>query len=372
MKKIFYWSPFLTKIATIKSVINSASILKKKDHLSEVYIINSVGEWNDYKNEIESKNLKIINLISFNLHNYLPKNGYLQSRLSLIIISFVTLLPLIFTLVKVKPNYFIAHLNTLMIMILSHFFKIKFIIRISGYPKLHFLRHFLWKMFSKKLFAIICPTDLTKKLLQEKKIFKENGIHRIEDPVFNLEEIKNNSGKKSNNLLAIGRLTKQKNFNFLINCFSYIEKKYPGTYKLNILGDGEQRNDLENLVSKLKLENSVYLIGHKDNVNDYFKESKCFILSSLWEDPGFVLIEAAMNETFILSSDCPNGPREFIENNKAGLLYESNNIESFLENFDKMLNLNDKDKNDIISFSKNKSYLYSSEEHYKKMKLIFK
>ena len=115
MKKIFYWSPFLTKIATIKSVINSASILKKKDHLSEVYIINSVGEWNDYKNEIESKNLKIINLISFNLHNYLPKNGYLQSRLSLIIISFVTLLPLIFTLVKVKPNYFIAHLNTLMI-----------------------------------------------------------------------------------------------------------------------------------------------------------------------------------------------------------------------------------------------------------------
>ena len=89
MKKIFYWSPFLTKIATIKSVINSASIIKKKDKHSDIYILNCVGEWNNYEEELKSKNLKIIKLLNFNLHKHLPKTGYFASRVSLIIISFV-------------------------------------------------------------------------------------------------------------------------------------------------------------------------------------------------------------------------------------------------------------------------------------------
>ncbi len=373
MKKIFYWSPFLTKIATIKSVINSASIIKKNDEHSDIYILNCVGEWNNFEEELKSKNLKIIKLINFNLHKYLPKTGYFASRISLIIISLVSIFPLIFVLKKFKPNYFIAHLNTLMIMILSIFFrKIKFLIRISGYPKLHFLRKFLWKNFSKKIFAIICPSESTKKMLQENKIFEKINLHKIEDPVFNNDDFNFNKIKKTNNLLAIGRLTKQKNFSFLIECFDQLDRKYPNVYNLNILGEGEQKKDLQNLIHQLNLQNKVNLLGYKKNTNDFYQESFCFILSSLWEDPGFVLIEAAINETFILSSDCPNGPKEFIEENKAGILFESNNIESFLENFDKMLKLNDKDKENIINYSKKKSSLYSSEEHFKKINLILK
>ena len=51
-------------------------------------------------------------------------------------------------------------------------------------------------------------------------------------------------------------------------------------------------------------------------------KAEAFILSSLWEDPGFVLIEAAACNLFIISSDCKNGPREFLDNGKNGILYE--------------------------------------------------
>ena len=373
MKKIFYWSPFLTKIATIKSVINSASIIKKKDKHSDIYILNCVGEWNNYEEELKSKNLKIIKLLNFNLHKHLPKTGYFASRVSLIIISFVSIFPLIVTLKKFKPNYFIAHLNTFLIISLSIFFRrVSFLIRISGYPKLHFLRKFLWKNFSRKIFAVICPSESTKKMLQDHKIFEKINLYKIEDPVFNIDDINLKKIKRTNKLLAVGRLTKQKNFSFLIKCFEQLEKKYPDTYILNILGEGEKKEDLQNLINQLNLQDKVNLLGYKKNTNHFYQESFCFILSSLWEDPGFVMIEAAINETFILSSNCPNGPKEFVEDDKAGILFESNNIESFVENFDKMIQLKDEDKDKIINYSKKKAYLYSSEEHFKKINLILK
>ena len=65
-------------------------------------------------------------------------------------------------------------------------------------------------------------------------------------------------------------------------------------------------------------------MGFNSNIYPYMKKAKAFILSSLWEDPGFVIIEAALSNLFVISSDCNNGPNEFLLNGKAGLLYTSN------------------------------------------------
>ena len=83
------------------------------------------------------------------------------------------------------------------------------------------------------------------------------------------------------------------------------------------------------------------------------RKCKAFILSSLWEDPGFVLIEAAYMNTTIISSNCPNGPVEILENGKGGYLFENNNKESFLNVFNKYLN----DTNTNINIKK-KSKIY--------------
>ena len=87
-KTIYYWSPFLTEIATSKAVINSAYSLQKYYSNYESFIIDAVGEFSTKLDEINKK-IKIINLKKYNLVRFLPKHGKLKSRISFIII-FIT------------------------------------------------------------------------------------------------------------------------------------------------------------------------------------------------------------------------------------------------------------------------------------------
>ena len=76
-----------------------------------------------------------------------------------------------------------------------------------------------------------------------------------------------------------------------------------------------------------------FLLGYKKNIYKYLDKTKIFILPSLWEDPGFVLIEAGFMNKTILSSDCPNGPSELLENGKNGFLFETNSFDDFKKQF---------------------------------------
>ena len=64
---------------------------------------------------------------------------------------------------------------------------------------------------------------------------------------------------------------------------------------------------------------------------------KCdvLVMSSLWEEVGFVIVEAALCDTFVISSDCPNGPREFLDNGKNGILFKSNTENELLNSLKK-------------------------------------
>ena len=76
---------------------------------------------------------------------------------------------------------------------------------------------------------------------------------------------------------------------------------------------------IENTINFLKLKDKVRLVGYQKNVYKFLKNADCFILSSLWEDLGFVLIgQQVLN--LIISSDCENGPRELIKKNVNGFI----------------------------------------------------
>ena len=79
------------------------------------------------------------------------------------------------------------------------------------------------------------------------------------------------------------------------------------------------------MTKKNGLENNVNFLGNVNNVYEYIRKSICVISTSLWEDPGFVMIETAASRKIIISSDCPNGPKEFIGNNEAGYIFQNNN-----------------------------------------------
>ena len=169
--------------------------------------------------------------------------------------------------------------------------------------------------------------------------------------------------------ISIGRLTRQKNFKFLIKSIAPFIKKN-SQIKLYIFGEGEQKNEIINLISKLNLKNNIKLFPYKDNIYKYIFNSNGFILSSLWEDPGFVLVEAAFLNKPILSSNCKNGPEEILDYGKNGILFKNNNENSFRENFNIFYKLDQKSKLKYTINAKKFVKKFGFFSHYKKLRNI--
>ena len=121
----------------------------------------------------------------------------------------------------------------------------------------------------------------------------------LRDPVIECREIEEKKKyeldteiKENEFYLSIGRLTKQKNFSFLIKVFA----KYVNDLKINkllIIGSGEEEENLRYLIKKYKMEDNIFLLGFKSNVYNYINKSEAIISVAEYEDPGFVLIESA-------------------------------------------------------------------------------
>jgi len=250
---------------------------------------------------------------------------------------------LIHLIKKDQPDYLIAHLIVslpLAVMTLIQS-KTKLIIRISGLPKLNIFRKIYWKFFGKKVYKVTCPTIATLEKLKTLNIFDQKKLYLLHDPVISPKIIvfKKNEpiDSKYNNkriIIGIGRLTKQKNFSLLLHSFALIKKKYPD-YHLLILGSGEEENKLKQIIYNLEISNNVDLLGFEENPYKYLNKAECFILSSLWEDPGFVLLEAAYLNIPIIASNCPNGPEEILQNGLGGFLFKNNSQKKLVEAFDR-------------------------------------
>ena len=372
--KCFYWSPFLTPIATPRAVINSAYSLQKFSKKNYCSIINFFGEFNVYKKELENNQIQTVNLFENFIINNLPKYGKIKSRFSFILIFILSFFPLKNLIKKEEPDFLIVQLITSLPMILLLFFKFKtkFILRISGLPKLNFFRKTLWKIALKNFHLVTCPTESTYNYIKSLNIIEPEKVKLLYDPVIEVSKIKKKIKEKNNfefknYFLAAGRLTKQKNFIFLCKAFQQVLAKYPD-YKLLIAGEGEDGNKIKNYIIKHNLEKNIFLINYVDNIFPLIKDAEAFILSSLWEDPGFVIIEAAFCRKIVFSSNCLTGPREIIKNDHNGFLFESNNIKSFLQNFDKLI----KKKKDKQILLNNLKYIkkFTLFNHYRTLKKL--
>lgn len=122
----------------------------------------------------------------------------------------------------------------------------------------------------------------------------------------------------SNFILSVGRLTKQKDFPTLIKAFSKVRCKFD--IHLIILGEGEERSVLEEMLQEMNLTNCVHLPGFADNPYLFMAHAKAFVLSSCWEGLPGVLIEAMAIGTPVVSTNCKSGPNEILDNGKYGCL----------------------------------------------------
>tara|TARA_E500000178_G_scaffold16919_2_gene16151 strand:+ start:8118 stop:9251 length:1134 start_codon:yes stop_codon:yes gene_type:complete len=368
-KKIYYWSPFLGRVATIRSVINSMIGLKRyygKNY--EINLVNCYGEWDRFRSRFKQEKINTLDLQKRFYFN-IDLNGFFFSRFIYFFTLIISYKKFKNLLVKNQPNFLIVHLLTFIpfIIYLNNNLKTKLILRISGKPRLNFFRSFLWKISNKNISLVFCPTIETMNYLKKKNIFDKEKIKFLPDPVLFEEEIKRLSRKNNfkpinySFFLSIGRLTKQKNHELLINLY----KKYEIKEKLLIIGNGELKRHLNKLIQKFRLEKKIILLSYKRNIFTYIKKAKAVIITSLWEDPGFVMIESAYSKKTIICSDCPSGPKEFIGKNRGGFLFNSGSLVSLMNSIKNFSKTNKNNLNKKILYAKKKSKLYTIENHSK-------
>jgi glycosyltransferase involved in cell wall biosynthesis len=130
-------------------------------------------------------------------------------------------------------------------------------------------------------------------------------------------------------ILGAGRLVKQKDFPTLIRAFSLLRQNRLA--RLMIIGEGGERSRLEAIVRELNLETDVALPGFVENPYAYMSRSAVFVLSSAWEGFGNVVAEALATGTSVVSTNCPSGPAEILENGKYGKLVPVGDVNSLAQ-----------------------------------------
>ena len=168
----------------------------------------------------------------------------------------------------------------------------------------------------KRAKTIVLQTEQVKKqypnYLQEKFVVIPNPISD--------EIIQPFKGEREHKIVAVGRLSSQKNFEMLIDAFKEISEEY-SDYKLIIYGEGPLRNKLSEKIEYLNLTNKVELPGYVDNVNELMNNAKIYVSSSNFEGISNSMLESLAMGIPTICTNCPVGGAEmFIDDHENGIL----------------------------------------------------
>ena len=161
----------------------------------------------------------------------------------------------------------------------------------------------------------------------------------IGEPFENQPEI--SLENKENLISFVGRLDREKNAIALLEIFK--ESKIHTDWKLQIIGDGSERKNLEQFVEKNQLQDRVIFYGTKtsEEILKLLRRSKIFGFTSLKEALGIVLVEAMFCSNAIISYNCNYGPSDIVKNN-SGFLIDVNNKEDFIQKLEMLTNSDEK------------------------------
>lgn len=182
-------------------------------------------------------------------------------------------------------------------------------------------------------------------------IYNPFDIEKIKIKSSDYSEIKDNEKNllEDNYIIMVSRLDNvQKDFDTLIKAFKIVNQKRKNI-KLYLLGEGPDREKIENMIKDEDLQEYIKLLGVKKNPYPWIKNSKLLVHSSRYEGLPTVLIEALILNKIIISSDCPTGPREILDNGKYGSLVEVGDYDSMAQEILELLQENSKKKEKYLS-----------------------
>ncbi len=182
--------------------------------------------------------------------------------------------------------------------------------------------------YANKCDCVIAPSESIKNMLLKQKIKSKivtvpTGIDLdiYGNPKGELIRKRYSLRPEQKLLVYAGRIAKEKNIEFLLYAFRHILNKRPNTY-LMLVGKRTNKRYLVDVIKKLNLQTSVFLVGHSNAVQNYYGAADLFVFSSTTETQGLVLIEAMAAGTPVVAVDAP-GVRDVVNGKNGFMVRES-------------------------------------------------
>lgn len=310
-KNIILFIPSIQGGGVEKNLFIVANYLIKK--FNNVSVITASKK---YKNKFNKK----INLIL----PYFDFWDSLTRRLKYVICLFI----LFSKLCRKKGEIVFCFQANIYCILLCKLMKTKVIVRSnsspSGWSK-NFIKRYIYKKVLNMADSIMVNSLEFKKQLKREFNLKSECIY---NPL-NIKEIKKLAKKRINEkffkntdlkIINIGRFVEQKDHLTLLKAINFLKKKIK--LKLIIIGGGKNEKIIKNYINFNNLSKIVKTKNFVKNPYPYINKANLFILSSLYEGLPNVLLESLALNKFVISSNCPTGPSEIIDNNKGGLLFK--------------------------------------------------
>lgn len=190
--------------------------------------------------------------------------------------------------------------------------------------------------FANKVIKSVKNLDYLVLVSKNLKLFYQGKIKNSKCKCIYIPNVVDESNEVSNllsnNLVSVGRLSKEKGFMDLLIVFNKIVKYNPKC-KLNIIGDGEEKEKLEKYIIENNLEKNVIMHGFqsKEYINNILLNSSLYLMTSFTESFGIVLIEAMSYGIPCIAFSSAEGAEELIENGKNGYLIDDRNIDEYVK-----------------------------------------
>ena len=278
------------------------------------------------------------------------------------------------TIRKNNPNVIISFIDTMNVLILLASLRlgIKVVVSERIDPKLHSIGY-IWKLLRLVTYHMMADHIIVQ--TQRAKGYFPATLHSrvlvVPNAVTVDHEVRTTSlvvDAQKPCVISIGRLVEQKGFDVLISAFAKLKSKFP-SWTLNIYGEGPLRSNLESLCRELEISSWVRFHGRIHNPYTVLYQANIFVLSSRFEGFPNVLLEAMACGLPVISTDCPSGPREIIQNGKNGILVPSENDEA-LANAMEWLMVNEVERQRLGICAKDVAQCFSADEIMKKWEEI--
>ncbi len=329
-KNIVFFMPFIGIGGVEKNLFLIANHISNKQ--DNIYVCTASKKCRKKFNS----NIKILS----------PKKK-LSDKVSIRIRYMYCLFALYFFLIKNKNTVVFCFQGNIYCILLCKILNIKIIVRsnTSPYGWGHgFLKKFLYKKIINFADAVV-TNSIEFKIQMKRKFFikpvfiynplNRNEIIKKSKEKFSFKFFEN---KRCIKIINVARLTEQKDHITILKSAEILKKKNI-SFKILIIGSGDQEKNLKKFIKNKILKNSVKIINFHKNPYKFINKSDIFILSSKYEGLPNSLLEAALLKKFIITSNCPTGPKEIILNGKGGLLFKvgdhvdlSNKIIKFINN----------------------------------------